>query len=218
MRSSSVSIHDAVREVITHNRSMHDCIKMGIANYTAIAAKILPDIERYIGAPANLNTIVVAVKRYADSFEHKEDPMEMNVLRGTKLSLSDGMMGISFTTRGLDDDLFAILDRFSEITNDYEFVRLSDTFSVITEDVVASRDFFKNVGGKSHLDVGLAKIRISGSNKQSISDTVSYVAEILHAGDIDLINVFFGHDSITIILKEQDASRAYELLRSHVSR
>lgn len=218
MKGTAASIHNAVREIITHNRTMHDCIKMGIANYTAIAAKIQPDVERHIGALANTNTIVVAVKRYADSFERLDEPASGDVLKDARLSLTDGMMGISFTASGLDGDPFSVLDRFSEITNDYEFFRMSDTFSVITEDAAAARDFFGGVGGQSRLSGGLAKIRISWSGEQNRSDVVSYVAEVLHDGGIELSNVFFGHDNVTIILDERNAARAYELLRSRVSR
>lgn len=218
MRNSLASVHDVVREIITHNRSMYDCIKMGIANYTAIAVKIQADVEKHVGAPANLNTIVVAVKRYADSFERSEETDDQGVLNDTRLSLTDGMIGVSFTTRDMEGDPFAVLDKFSNITNDYEFFRLADTFSVIAEDVAAVRDFFGSVRGQSRLSSGLAKIRIVRAGEQNRADTVSFVVEILHENGIEIINTFFGHDSVTIILKEQDAARAYELLRSYTSR
>ncbi len=217
MRNALASVHDAVREILTHNRSMHDCIKMGIANYTAIAAKIQPDVEAHTGVPANLNTIVVAVKRYADSFEHTDEADE-GALKDTRLSLTDGMIGISFEAHDMKGDPFAILDRFSDITDDYEFFRMADTFSVITEDIAAVRDFFGDVGGGGSLVPGLAKIRIAKADEQSRSDTVSFVAEILHDRGIEIVNAFFGRDTVTIILKEQDAARAYEILRSYASR
>ena len=65
MRTTGVSVPDIVREIITRNRSIYECMKMDVINYTALAVKIQPDVEKAIGNPANLNTIVVAVKRYA---------------------------------------------------------------------------------------------------------------------------------------------------------
>ena len=190
---------------------------MGIANYTAIAAKIQPDVEKHIGAIANLNTIVVAIKRYADSFEHVDKSIKENVLRNTRLSLTDGMMGVSFTAHDFSGNPFKILDKFSDITNDYEFFRLADTFSVITENIAAAREFFENIAEQSKRSVGLAKIKISKADTQNKSDIVSYIIEILHNGGIEIVNTFFGHNNVTIILKEQDASRAYEILRTYAS-
>ena len=73
MRTAGVSVPDVVREIITRNRSIYECMKMDVINYTALAVKIQPDVEKAIGNPANLNTIVVAIKRYADSFDAKEE-------------------------------------------------------------------------------------------------------------------------------------------------
>ena len=44
-----MSIPEVVREIITRNRSVYDCMKMDLINYTALAVKIQPEIERILG-------------------------------------------------------------------------------------------------------------------------------------------------------------------------
>ena len=58
-----MSVPEIVREIITRNRSIYDCVKMDLINYTAQAVKIQPEIEKILGGPVNLNTVVVAIKR-----------------------------------------------------------------------------------------------------------------------------------------------------------
>jgi aspartokinase len=65
---------------------------------------------------------------------------------------------------------------------------------------------------------GLAKIRISIPEGQNQTDVVSYVAEVLHANGIELVNAFFSQDNIIIILNERDSSRAYDILHSDIMR
>ena len=60
---SVMSVPEVVREVITRNRSIYDCMKMDLINYTALAVKIQPEIEKILGNSVNLNTIVVAIDR-----------------------------------------------------------------------------------------------------------------------------------------------------------
>ena len=98
MRTSSLSVPEVVREIITRNRSIYDCMKMDVINYTALAVKIQPDVERQLGNPVNLNTIVVAIKRYADSFAEKEDVKAESVLKNARLSLTDGILDIRFSS------------------------------------------------------------------------------------------------------------------------
>jgi aspartokinase len=214
-----MSIPEVVREIITRNRSIYDCMKMDLINYTALAVKIQPEIEKILGNSVNLNTVVVAIKRYADSFEIKEDIRDKSVLKNARLVLTDGIMDIKFSVKESDEmDPMTILDKFSKITNNYEFFRLSDSFRFLTEDLEDIRQIFSNVPRDDMFSTGLAKIRISMPNTQSQSDVVSYVAEVLHANGIELVNAFFSQDNIIIILNENDAAKAYDILHSDIMR
>ncbi|AJM91486.1 MULTISPECIES: ACT domain-containing protein [Nitrosopumilus] len=220
MRVASMSVPEVVREIITRNRSIYDCMKMDLINYTALAVKIQPEIERILGNRVNLNTIVVAIKRYADSFEVKEEVKEESVLKNARLALTDGIMDIKFSIKDSNQmDPMVILDKFSKITNNYEFFRMSDSFRFLTEDMEDIRQIFDNVSDRENVfSTGLAKIKITIPNSQNQSDVVSYVAEVLHANGIELVNAFFSQDNIIIILNEKDASRAYEILHSDIMR
>ena len=220
MRIASMSVPEVVREMITRNRSIYDCMKMDLINYTALAVKIQPEIERILGNRINLNTIVVAIKRYADSLEIKEEVKEERVLKNARLALTDGIMDIKFSIKDSNQiDPMVILDKFSKITNNYEFFRMSDSFRFLTEDMEDIRQIFGSISDRDDLfSTGLAKIKITIPNSQNQSDVVSYVAEVLHANGIELVNAFFSQDNIVIILNEKDASRAYEILHSDIMR
>ncbi len=220
MRLTTTSVPEAVREIITRNRSIFDCMKMDLINYTALAVKIQPDVERVLGNSVNLNTIVVAIKRYADSFEIKDEVEEKSVLKNARLALTDGIVDIKFSvndSQGIDPS--TILDKFSKITSNYDFFRSSDSFRFLTEDLDGIRRIFDSLPNQENIfSTGLAKIRISIPPNKNKSDVVSYVAEVLHDNGIELVNAFFSQDNIIIILNEKDASRAYEILHSDIVR
>ena len=221
MRAVNLSVPEAVRDIITRNRSIYDCMKMDVINYTALAVKIQPDVERHLGNPVNLNTIVVAIKRYADSFLEKEDVKAESVLKNARLSLTDGIMDSRFSANDIDKKGTAsLLNKFEEYDSDYEFFRLADsTFRVLTEDLVDIRRMFESFpSSKNFFSSGLAKIKIRIPQDQNRSDSVSYVTEILHNNGIEMQNAFFSQDDIILVLREEDASKAYEVLRAEISR
>ena len=215
-----MSIPEVVRKIITRNRSIYDCMKMDLINYTALAVKIQPEIEKILENSVNLNTVVVAIKRYADSFEIKEEIKEESILKNARLALTDGIMDVKFSVKDSNEmDPIAILDKFSKVTNNYDFFRLSDSFRFLAEDMKDIRQIFSNVPEDDDMfSTGLAKIRISIPNSQNQSDVVSYVAEVLHANGVELVNAFFSQDNIIIILNERDSSRAYDILHSDIMR
>ncbi|MEJ2260104.1 MAG: ACT domain-containing protein [Nitrosopumilaceae archaeon] len=220
MRIANISVPEIVREAITRNRSVFDCMKMDLINYTALAVKIQPEVERSLGNPVNLNTIVVAIKRFADSLGAKEDVEEQSVLKNARLALTDGIIDIKFSIKDFQNiDPLTILDKFSKITTNYDFFRSSDTFRFLTEDLDDIREIFDTIPNRENIfSTGLAKIRISIPPNQNKSDVVSYVAEVLHDNGIELANAFFSQDNIILILNEKDSSKAYDVLHSAILR
>ena len=240
MRTVGVSVPDAIREIITRNRSVYDCMRMDLINYTALAVRIQPEVERMLGGPVNLNTIVVAIKRYADRLSVREDAVkgEESVLKNARVVLTDGMMDIRFSTEEFDrlGGAPEMLAKFAKMGGNYEFFRLSDSFRFLAEDMEDVREMFRGMlrkgpgaGGRGDYEeeermfsTGLAKIRIvlpsAARARGGPSDIVSHVAEILHAAGIEIVNAYFGQDGITVVLREKDAARAYEVLRAGASR
>jgi aspartokinase len=220
MRVVNASVPDVVREIITRNRSIYDCVKMDLINYTALAVKIQKDVETHIGVPVNLNTIVVAIKRYADSFEEKDQIQNEPILKNARLSLTDGIADVRFSTNDFEiEDATDLMNKFMQIDPDYEFFRLTDSFRVLTEDIDDVRKLLASFPNqKNFFQTGLAKISIHIPNTQNRSDVVSYVSEILHDEGIELVNAYFGQEDIIIVLYEKDAARAYQILRSEISK
>jgi aspartokinase len=220
VRLANASVPDVVREIIVQNRSIYDCMKMDLINYTALAVKIQPEVEKQLGVRINLNTIVVAIKRHSDSFEQKDEIKNESVLKNARLSLTDGILGIKFSADDFGtEDAATLMSKFSKINPDYEFFRLADSFRVLTEDLAGIRELFGSFGNEEDkFSTGLAKIKILISPEQNRNDVASYVAEVLHSNGIEPANAFFSQDNITIVLNEKDASRAYEILRSEIAR
>ena len=214
----NASVPEVVREIISQNRSIYDCMKMGVVNYSALAMKIQPRVEKHLGGPANPNTIVVAIKRFADSLEQKEKIRNESILKNARLKLTGGIMDIKFSSNEFGmQDFAALMDKFSKLSSDYELIRLEDSFSVLADDMPDVREMLVPFPNEESFSTGLAKIKINIPEEQR-SDVASYVAEILHANGIELVRAVFGQDNIIIVLKEKDASRAYEILQSEIVR
>tara|TARA_Y100000782_G_scaffold113003_1_gene144585 strand:- start:1435 stop:2100 length:666 start_codon:yes stop_codon:yes gene_type:complete len=218
MRIAGLSVPEVVRDIITRNRSIHDCMKMDVINYTALAVKIQPDIEKQLGNSVHLNTIVVAIKRYADSFEGSEDITEEPVLKDARLSMTDRIMGIQWTMKDLiDQDMGKMFAEAEKAFSNSEFFRLGDSFRILTDDSDDTRRIFSSFPKENLCSSGLAKIKISVP-EQNRADVVSYVTEILHRNGIVLVDALFSQDGIVLILKEDQAPLAYEKLRSEIPR
>jgi hypothetical protein len=218
MRTSGVSMPEVVREIITRNRSIYDCMKMDVINFTALAVKIQPDVEKTMGGSVNLNTIVVAIKRYADSFEATNKMIDDPVLKDARLTLTDGIMGIQWNMVDAGDEMTKMLNEFHKEFTDSEFFRFGDSFRILAEDSDKVRRMFQSLPKENQYNSGLAKIKVAVPAGHSRSDVMQFVAEILHYNGIEMADALFTPDGLVIVLQESDAPRAYEKLRAQISR
>jgi len=218
MRTVGLSVPDVVREIITRNRSIHDCMAMDVINYTALAVKIQPQVEKQIGNAVQLNTIVVAIKRYADAFEKNENVVDEPVLKDARLSMTDRIMGMRWTMKDLlDRDMAKMFAEAEKAFSNSEFFRLGDSFTVLADDSDVTRRIFQNFPKENLYSSGLAKIRIQVP-EQNRADILSFVTGILHRNSIELVDALFSQNGIVLFLKEDQAPLAYEKIRSEIPR
>jgi hypothetical protein len=221
MYSHALSVPDAMREVLASNNVYREALELGITNYTALAEKIKPDIEKLITSKVNLNTIVVAIKRYADILEKSKSEHDNNTKRSiatkAKMSLTDSIIDIGFEKENDNDDTLGnILDEFFEQENRYNLFQTDSHFTLLTEDADEIRKMVANAIEKfdGKIKGGLSKITISLEPDESpYYYLLSLVSNILYNHQIPIHSAFFNPNEMVLILSDNYAARAYDLIR-----
>lgn len=239
MYSSPISVPFAIREVLSSNPLYFQAIQLGIANYTALAQRIRPEVERITTSRVNVGTIVVAIKRFADSLR-EEQRQDDNLIgnssshfgEGTRMSLTGSIIDVDFDDRGFEQ-LSNILDEMIEKDNQsspfyYSLFQTNKQLRLFAEDVTEIRNILSLASQKfaGRMRAGLSKITITlpspaaaKSNEGIQKDPynlLSVVSDVLYKNQIRLRDAFFTPNEIVLILNEKDAARAYELLRAKI--
>jgi hypothetical protein len=200
---------------------------LGIANYTALAERIKPDIEELTGSKINLNTIVVAIKRFADALEKKNMQQENSDTHLTaakaKMSLTGSIIDIDFQKEKNNDNdndtLASVLDEFFEQDSRYNLFQTDTHFSLLTEDADEIRRMVANAIQKfdGKISEGLSKITVSLTpDDQSPYHILSLVSNILYNHQIPIHSAFFTANEVVLILGDKDAAKAYDLIRMKI--
>lgn len=224
MYAEAVSVPEAIRRVLANDHVYMQALVLGIANYTALAERIKPDIERLTGSKVNLNTIVVAIKRFADALEKKKNTHQENssthlTAAKAKMSLTGSIIDIDFQKENNDDDnesLASVLDEFFEQDSRYNLFQTDSHFSLLTEDADEIRRMVANAIQKfdGKISEGLSKITVSLTpDDQSPYHIISLVSNVLYNHQIPIHSAFFTTNEIVLILGDRDAAKAYDLIR-----
>jgi hypothetical protein len=212
MYSQSFSVPHAVKQVISSNTLFFQALSSGIANYTALAQKIKPQVEKLTKSEVNINTLVVAVKRFADSL-NENDYKYHPVFDGVRMTLTGSIIDIDFNET---DEVYRVLDEIFELGSGYNMFRSNKQIRLFAEDIEEIRSMFKssNEGATGEIKDGLSKITITvQSDKENTYEVLSIVFSILHNNRIPLYNAFFSQNEIILILSMNDAAKAFEVIR-----
>jgi hypothetical protein len=239
MYSGTVSVPFAIRQVLSSNPLYLQAIQSRIANYTALAQKIKPNVEKIIGSKVNIGTIVVAIKRFADILQKEQQENKMiinsnsNFLEGARMSLTGSIIDVDFDDRDFDE-LSDILDEMfeKETSNSpvyYNLFQTNKQLRLFTENIKEIRKILSTTSKKfdGKMREGLSKITITFPSTSSNTNMVkhvsrnpynilSIVSDVLYKNQISLHDAFFTPNEIVIILDDKDAAKTYELLRAKV--
>jgi hypothetical protein len=236
------SVPQAVRTILASNNLYYQALSSGIANYTALAQKIKTEVEKITGIEVQIGTIVVAIKRFADTLikeQEKEDKPGINDrIGGARMSLTGSIIDVDFEDT-VFDEISNILDEyFEKESGSYNIFQTNKQLKLFAEDIEEIRHIVstasKRFDGK--IKEGLSKITItlpssaasasaldsSDEERQRLSQKPDYnmlslVADVLYNNQISLYNAFFASNEIVLILNNKDAAKAYELLRANIS-
>ena len=216
MYSQTYSVPHAVREIIGSNTLFFQALSTGIANYTALAQKIKPDVEKLTKSEVNVNTLVVAIKRFADSLDGIDYEYHP-IFEGVRMSLTGSIIDIDFHET---EDVYQVLDEIFELGSGFNMFRTNKQIRLFAEDIDEIRTMFKSSDklAAGEIKDGLSKITITvQSDKENTYEVLSLVLSLLHNNRIPLYNAFFTQNEIVLILGMNDAAKAYEVIREKLN-
>src|SRR5687768_8106121 len=228
MYSNIPSVSRAIRDILFSNSIYMNSLKLGIANYTALAIKIKPEVEKIVGSEININTIVVSIKRIADTIQQQQQSEqelkiaqdEKEMITGARISLTGSILDVEFDKEMENiEKIFDLFDRESDIR--FNIFQSKNHIKLFIENIsdikkILSNDPHKAMG-LSSIKEGVSMITISlpwqGNEFRKTYQLLDLISNILYNNEILLHNAFFTPNEIVLIISDIDAAKVYELLR-----
>jgi hypothetical protein len=203
------SLADMVQEAVYSDPLLSYSLSAGIANYSAVAKRLIPALERSYGAPVRVNSVVQALKRVsvreaAENYERIASLLgaaDYSVIQGvTELSLPPGKLGdVLRTLSALDEKDVKLMIIFS----------VNGWHSLITDERTSS---FLSLGdvaapaGTSMLSIALPK------TTEGLPGVTAFVAQLLSRNGVRIRNIVRSGNRIYVLFRREDTRRTFEAL------
>ena len=224
MSSNIPSVSKAIKDILFSNSIYLNSLKLGIANYTALALKIKPEVDKTVASDVNINTIVVSIKRIADAIQQNQDSddiaqEERDNLAGARISLTGSIIDVEFDKEMENiEKILELFDRESDIR--FNIFQSKNHMNLFIENISEIKKIFgadSQIVTHSKIKEGVSMITISlpweETELRKTYQLLSIISNILYDNQIFLHNAFFTPNEIVLIINDIDAAKVYELLR-----
>jgi len=216
-KNNSRSIMGAVKEEIGLDLYLQDALNMGYANLSALARVIKPRIETKMGQKVKVSSIVTALKR-------------LRTAQPTSLRVVDSLIANSVITVRTNVAKLSLERTKSNLkaagtlisTHQEDFIQLSETYSAITLvfDQKILRKIRQEFPTHSVLEEGSDYAAITIHSPPEFISTpgalLPFYAQLSRRG-INIDNTVSCYTDTVIVVKMQDAGRAFEALNELIT-
>jgi hypothetical protein len=219
------SIPAVVASIITHNPPVYECLKAKLINYHALAANIKSEVEKKAGKPTTVNTIVVAIMRFADSIREADDGENrgaLRILKAARITLASDVVDVTIKTK--KSELLSMVKLIAELSSTLNepihLFQLSNSIK-LTADEAEYVTLIRGALGKGHIakeTTKLSRLDIHLSPEVEITPEFGlFLTELLYRHGIRIHQTYIGEETI-LILDRDEGPKAYEILREEIDR
>lgn len=192
---------------------------MKVINYSAVARFIKNEVENVAGSRVDPNTIVTAIMRFSNEVESLEQMEQRSFFRGVRLSLETGVILINVFVNQMEQadalNILAELQKKGLSIKLHQFhgsLRLV-TFAEYLHEILESVSHYRYEIMESFAELS---INMGGGDRRI--DRIALLTDLLFRNGVHLINAFYTQSEINLIIREEDSSKAIEVIRNQISR
>lgn len=219
-RRAGVPVSAAVSTIVLRNHVVYESLKLKIVNYHALAKRISGEVEELTGKKENLETMVVAIKRFSDALSESKMEGLASILRDAKLNLSGGLVDMTIVGKGIPTHriLQDVLALVPKLAGAYNVFQLPNSVKVIAEEddsLVLETELSGRYSFSMERDVAGITIRMPPS-AEKVPGIASFITELLYRNGVGILDAFLSYEDVVIVVKERMGPKAYQVLSEQV--
>ncbi|KYK28563.1 hypothetical protein AYK20_07120 [Thermoplasmatales archaeon SG8-52-1] len=213
-----VTISNVVQNVLNKHVFFQEAITQDIVSFNKIANNLKPEIEKELGKKVKHNAIVMALRRYSDKLESRDDIPSFNYFRETLLKtdvcliiLEESPEALNKTQELYNKMIFKQGKIFNIVQGNYELGIITNQSN---KDNVIETFGKKNI---SRIVEDLVVVSLMYSKDYLFTPGVLYnVLRFLTWENINIFNITLTPQELGIVISRKDTMRCYNTLEKLV--
>lgn len=188
---------------------------MQVINYSAVARYIQEQVQDLAGDEVDPNTIVTAIMRFSREASQEELRPPESALSGARFNLVTDIVDVTIKTNPQEQvTILELLNNQQKRGANIKIHQYQDSLKIITTSNEMT-EFMQDLWQYNPIiREGYAELNIQLAQETSRYDRIAMLTDLLFRHGVHLVDAFFSQTEISLIINEEDASTAFEVLRS----
>lgn len=206
------TVTEITEKYIQEHRSIKECLKKGLINYSALSRLITKDLE--LGRGTSKEAILVASRRYKDKIRQASyDDKILALFKNSNIEIKNNIAVFTIDKNIYPDSLIEIE---KEIKNNNElFVAIEGVKSITI--IVQKKN--KEIIGKKfknnilHKKDDLTLITMTSDGIWEVPGAVNYISGLFFENEVNIEEFMSCHDDTLIVIDSKDIEKAMRFLK-----
>ena len=209
------TVSQLVEDIIKNSPILSEAIEEGFANYSEIARKIQPEIEKKLYKEVTIGSIVMALKRL--EIASPDNKLSVTLSKITDLSMRSNLVDLTYVNSpSLFQNQAQLLDIASKTSNSFLTIShgIYETTIFISNNLLKQAEkIFKNERLKLK-ESGLCSITLITPEEGINTPGVHYaIFKKLYSNGINIVETATSFTELTVFLRSEDTERAFGVLK-----
>lgn len=206
------TVTEITEKYIQEHRSIKECLKKGLINYSALSRLITKDLE--IGRGVSSEAILVASRRYKDKIRQASyDDKILSLFKNSNIEIKNNIAVFTIDKNIYPDSLIEIE---KELKNNNElFVAIEGVKSIT---IIVQKKNKEIIGRKFknnllHKKDDLTLITMTSDGIWEVPGAVNYISGLFFENEVNIEEFMSCHDDTLIVIDSKDIEKAMRFLK-----
>ncbi len=205
-----------VEKIIEKQPFVIDALNRGLINHAALAESLIPEIEEKLKKKVKFSAVNMAIRRFAERIENS-DKVKISFNKNTNLYLKLNLIAMTVKNeKGISAQLKTLYNRICSDRGDFLtttqglreiMIVTNSAHEEDLKDIFGEAKIIKKINNLSGITLDLPK------NCTETSGVYYKIVRELAWNNISLIDFISTFEELTIIVKDEDAILAFDLIR-----
>lgn len=211
-----ITIPETVEQIISASPFLEDALTEGIINYSALARKIKPEVERRLLKDVQTGAILMALRRLSKKFK-PTNTLKKIIHSNNDLIVRSNLIEFVIPNTEFTIEMHKNLIKLAELEEQY-FMTITE--GVFETTIIASNDLYEQI--KAILPPEKITTQLTNLSSITIHLPTSnlyvpglyyFFLKALAWEGINIIEVVSSYTELTIVLENKDVDRAFSVLK-----